>query len=135
INLYQAQKGLSHAARIVRQGGRVVLLAACPEGSGSRSYEAWMEGINSPKEALERFAQEPFRVGPHKAYLIARDIARATTHFVSQMDPTVTRRLLFQPAATAAQAVAAALATLPADARVAVMPKASSTVPWVAQGD
>ncbi len=32
INLYQSQKGLAHAARITRDGGTIILAAACPGG-------------------------------------------------------------------------------------------------------
>ncbi|NBF41229.1 MAG: nickel-dependent lactate racemase, partial [Spirochaetes bacterium] len=42
INVYQAQKGLAHASLITRAQGEIVLAAACPEGSGSRSYETWV---------------------------------------------------------------------------------------------
>jgi nickel-dependent lactate racemase len=44
IDLYQSQKALAHASLVTRDGGTVIVAAACPEGSGSRSYEAWMEG-------------------------------------------------------------------------------------------
>jgi len=131
INLYQSQKGLRHAARIVRTGGTLILVSACSEGSGSRSYEAWMEGISSPEEALERFAREPFRVGPHKAYLIAQDMARTTVYLVSQMEAALIRRFLFHPAGSVREVLEEVLPALPAGARVAVMPKAASTVPRV----
>jgi len=131
INLYQSQKGLRHAARVVRTGGTLILVSACSEGSGSRSYEAWMVGVSSPEEALERFASEPFRVGPHKAYLIAQDMDLATVYLVSQMDAALVRRLLFRPAGSVQEALEEVLPALPAGARVAVMPKAASTVPRV----
>ncbi|MGQ9585603.1 MAG: nickel-dependent lactate racemase [Anaerolineae bacterium] len=134
INLYQAQKGLFHASRVVREGGALILVAACAEGSGSRSWEAWMEGVSSPGEALERFAREPFRVGPHKAYLIARDVARARVYLVSGMEAGQVRRLLFRPAESVQAALEEILPALPAGARVAILPKAASTVPRVAGG-
>ena len=37
INVYQTQKALAHANLITRDGGMVILAAACPEGSGSAS--------------------------------------------------------------------------------------------------
>ena len=40
INVYQSQKAVASAARIVRPGGTIVLTAACPEGAGSEHYEA-----------------------------------------------------------------------------------------------
>ena len=38
INLYQAQKALAHASLVMEDGGTVILVAACPEGTGSTSY-------------------------------------------------------------------------------------------------
>ncbi len=47
INVYQAQKGLAHAALVTRPGGTIILAAACTEGSGSPHYEDWMTGKRS----------------------------------------------------------------------------------------
>ena len=55
INLYQAQKGLAHAALITRPGGTIILAAACPEGTGSPHYEEWMRGKKSYAEVFEAF--------------------------------------------------------------------------------
>ncbi len=60
INLYQAQKGLAHAALVTRAGGTVILAAACPEGTGSPHYEAWMRGKTSYVEVMARFNAEGF---------------------------------------------------------------------------
>ncbi|MBC7225277.1 MAG: nickel-dependent lactate racemase, partial [Anaerolineae bacterium] len=131
INLYQSQKGLRHAVQVVRDGGVLILVSACVEGTGSRSWEAFMEGITSVDEALERFAREPFRVGPHKAFLIAQDLRRATVYLVSELDPGLARRLLFRPAPSVQAALDEVLPSLPEGARVAILPKATSTVPRV----
>ena len=96
INLYQAQKGLAHAALATRNGGRLVLCAACPEGSGSADYESWMMNLSarSHEAVFERFQREGFRVGPHKAFQISRDAARIHTALVSELDDALARRLL-----------------------------------------
>ena len=60
INLYQAQKALGHAARVARPGGTMILVAACPEGSGSRGYEEWVTGMTSHQAVIERFKQKAF---------------------------------------------------------------------------
>ncbi|MEJ2208339.1 MAG: nickel-dependent lactate racemase [Anaerolineae bacterium] len=129
LNLYQAQKALAHAARVTRDGGTVIVVAACPEGAGSRRYESWMEGLGSYEEVLARFEEEGFRVGPHKAFLIARDAARVRTILVSGMAPERVRRLLLTPAASVEAALALALPGLRDGARVGILPRASSTIP------
>jgi nickel-dependent lactate racemase len=129
IDLYQSQKALAHASLVTRDGGTVILLAACPEGSGSRSYEAWMEGVQSYEEVFARFQEEDFRVGPHKAYQIARDAARVRVLLISKMPADLVRALLLIPMTGVQEALAVALADLGADARVGIMPQASSTIP------
>ncbi len=129
INLYQAQKGLAHAALVTKTGGAVVLAAACPEGPGSRSYEEWVTACGSQEEVLSRFAAEGFRVGPHKAYQIARDATRVKVLLVSEMAPGLVRRLLLSPAEGLQTAASTTLATLPPTARIGILPRANATIP------
>jgi nickel-dependent lactate racemase len=132
INLYQSQKALAHASLVTRDGGTVILAAACPEGSGSRSYEAWMDGVHSYEEVFTRFQREDFRVGPHKAYQIARDASRVRVFLISSMPPDLVRALLLIPMASIQDALAVALADLSTGAGVGIMPQASSTIPRAA---
>ena len=131
INLYQAQKGLAHAALVTRAGGQMILCAACPEGSGNPEYEAWMRDprIRSHEDVFERFAREGFKVGRHKAFQVSRDAARIETTLVSEIDDELARMLLLEPAADLPTALDRALAKLPAGARIGVMPAANSTMP------
>lgn len=126
INLYQAQKALAHATLMTRPGGTIILVAACPEGTGSHSYEAWMEGVDSYQTVFERFAAEGFRVGPHKAYQIARDAARCQTFLLSEMPDEFVRHLLLEPI----HLVENILRQVKGE-RIAVMPLANATVPLI----
>jgi nickel-dependent lactate racemase len=129
INLYQSQKALAHASLVTREGGAVIVVAACPEGTGSRDYEAWMVGVRSHDEVFVKFEYEGFRIGPHKAFQIARDAARVRAILVSEMAPELVRRLLLTPAKSLNEALGLVLPDLPTDARVGIMPRASSTIP------
>jgi lactate racemase len=131
LNLYQAQKALAHAALVARDGGTVIVVAACPEGTGSPSYEAWMAGVGSYQEVFAKFKREGFCVGPHKAFQIARDAARVRTFLVSEMSPGLVRRLLLTPANSVDHALELALPDLAKDAHVGILPRASSTIPHV----
>lgn len=129
INLYQSQKALAHAALVTRDGGIIILVAACPEGAGSKSYEQWMEGLTSYDAVFQRFRREGFRIGPHKAFQIARDAARVRALLVSQMPPDLVKRLLLEPVSRLDEALALALGNLSVGARVGVMPWANATIP------
>jgi nickel-dependent lactate racemase len=131
LNLYQAQKALAHASLVTRDGGTVIVVAACPEGTGSVEYEGWMRDVSSHEDVFARFEREPFRVGPHKAFLMSRDAARVRTFLVSEMNSDLVRSLLLKPAKSVREALELALSDLPPNARVGVMPRASSTIPLI----
>lgn len=131
INLYQAQKGFAHAALITRPGGTVILTAACPEGTGSRHYEEWMHGKHSYTEILACFRDEGFRLGPHKAFQIARDASQHHLMSCTEMDEAFARRLLLNPVRDLQTAVDLAVADLQPGERLGVMPHASSTIPYL----
>ena len=131
INVYQAQKGLAHAALVTKSGGTVILAAACPEGSGSHGYENWMQGVSSYADVLKRYTEEGFSIGPHKAWQIARDASRVHLLTVSDLDPDFARFLLLNPVDSLQQAIDLALADLPATAQVGILPHAASTIPGI----
>ncbi len=135
INLYQAQKGMAHAALATRAGGRLILCAACPEGSGNREYEYWMRHprIRNHDDVFERFARDGFKVGRHKAFQVSRDASRVSVSLVSELDDDLARDLLLHPQPDLQAAIERALSELPGDARVGVMPAANSTMPVIAQ--
>jgi lactate racemase len=97
INLYQSQKALTNAAEITKDGGDVYLLAACDEGAGNTLFVKFLEDINTPLEALEKFNTTCFSVGPHKAFQIARIAARINIHLLSTMNDQLAKKLLFDP--------------------------------------
>ena len=85
--------------------------------------------MSSHRRVIERFEKEGFSIGAHKAYQIARDAVRLRVWLVSSLDPGQVRSFLLEPAAGLDEAVAQVLPTLPSDARVGIMPQASSTIP------
>lgn len=143
INFYQSQKGLTHASLLVRDGGVIILAAKCPELSGSRSYEEFMQGLHSTQEVFERFRALGFHVGPHKAFQVARLAERAGIILVSEMPNDLTTRLLMTPAASLDEAFSLACDRLSSDRlsgarlsptpleklRIAIVPRATNTIP------
>ena len=85
INLYQAQKALAHAVPFAATQAAIVLLAQCREGIGDLQFERWFSDCASPQEALVRFRNKPFSIGPHKGYLWARDMVEHPVYLYSQL--------------------------------------------------
>lgn len=130
INLYQAQKGLTHAARITRDKGWVLLLAACPEGSGSAAYEAFIQAADSHQAVIEQFDSGFFQVGPHKAYQIAREAVRINLVLVSEIPPETVKTWRLTPSSPELlqPLIEWIAARLPEGARAAVLPAAARTM-------
>jgi nickel-dependent lactate racemase len=61
INLYQAFKGLSVAARGVREGGAIVLAAECADGLGLLHFQELLEERTNVKALLEMVQDRRFR--------------------------------------------------------------------------
>jgi nickel-dependent lactate racemase len=131
INLYQAQKGFAHAVMVARPGGTVILAAACPEGTGSPHYDEWMRGKKSHADVLACFNAEGFRIGPHKGYQISRDASQVRLMFCSEMDRDLARALLLNPVSGLQPALDLALKDLHPGERIAILPHASSTIPYL----
>jgi len=131
INFYQSQKAISHSALITRDGGTIILVAACPEGTGSQSYESFMQDIRTFPEVFEKFKRDGFRVGPHKAFQVAREGMRIHITLVSEMDAELVSKLLLTHANNLQEAFAKVQGGLSADSQIAVMPRATNTIPII----
>ena len=131
INLYQAQKALTPAFQVVQEGGTVILVAQCLEGTGEESFEREMSLYKTPREVVESIASKEFIIGPHKAYLWARTLEKARTIIVSDhISPALAKTLMVEVACSLQEALEMALPNynLPI---VAVLPNASSMIPLI----
>jgi nickel-dependent lactate racemase len=131
INLYQAQKAMTHASLLLKPGGIILLAAACEEGIGSQGYADFMQGINSVEQVFEKFDHQGFSVGPHKAILMARIVNEHPVLLMSNLPPAQVRQLLLTPVISIGEGLEQALRLNPAIHSIAVLPFAVSTIPFV----
>lgn len=129
INLYQAQKALTNAALITRDGGTVILVTECEEGIGSNGYVQFMQGVSTFKEAIEKFSRMEFEVGPHKAYQFAKIGSRINVAIKSIISPDVVKSLLLQPVEEIQSVINENIKVNGQKLRIAVLPLASITLP------
>ena len=129
INLYQAQKALDNAAGAVKQGGRIIWLAECPEGFGNQIFESWIVGA-SPDEVLVRIQQE-FVLGGHKAAAIARTLKHADVSLVSSLPPGVVRACGMSAFSNLEEAFDMAQREAGPDPLVAILPEGATVVPTI----
>jgi len=122
-SLYQAQKAVAAARRIVKRGGAIALLAECPEGHGSELFDRWMKEATSVREIVARH-RESFVMGGHKAYQFARDISWAEVFLLSSLSPEQVSAYFMTPLAGAGDL----RELVEAATTVAAMPQATLTL-------
>lgn len=130
INLYQAQKAITHALLFCKPGGVVILAAACSQGIGSDRLEDFMRGISNRDEAIKLFRSLGFQIGPHKAYQLALQSKYAKIILISNLSADTTRNYFMEPADDLDKAVSMALEHLPPNHSIAVLPHATHTIPY-----
>jgi len=128
INVYQLQKTMDNAWGAVRQGGVVIVLGECVEGSGSALYEKTMRDYKTP-DRIEAELRANFQIGAHKAYAVTRLMKKAEFVLVSCLEPGFAKELLFIPAKDINEALQIALAKLGPSPSIILMPQGSLTVP------
>lgn len=131
INLYQAQKALDNAKHAVKQGGIIVLLAACKEGFGEKVFERWIAASSTPLKMIADIRGN-FELGGHKAAAIAMVAEQANIFLVSDLPDERAKKIFMTPCGSLAEAMEKAFAVMGEDALVHVMPFAGSTLPLLA---
>lgn len=128
INLYQAQKALDNAKHAVKDGGVVILLAACTEGLGEEVFERWMLNASSIDSTIDDI-QKNFELGGHKAAAISLVNKKAQIYLVSDMEADFVEKLFLKPFSEVNDALDCAFKKLGKDAKVLLMPFGGSTLP------
>lgn len=94
INLYQAQKALDNVKEIVKDGGIILLVAACPEGFGEDTFREWMNDAKDFNKLYKKI-KEKFVLGGHKAVAISKVLTKANVYLYSDFDRTDTENMGF----------------------------------------
>jgi nickel-dependent lactate racemase len=130
-NLYQAVKGMSAAARIVKKGGAIIIAAECRDGipDGSPFHEI-LSRAKDPEDILALIARETFpeQWQSQVQALIQR---KATVFIHSSMPEEAIRRAHLLPAPDISAAVSQLEARHPA--RIAVLPQGPLTIPYLSR--
>ena len=129
INLYQAQKAIESGVRIVKQGGKIVLLAECREGAGSKLFHQWMTQ-EKDLDTIIRKIREDFILGAHKAFQFARELLWADVFIYSSMDPDLIEKYHMHPLREF-ERIEAIVAE---SESIVILPQATTTLPVLAGG-
>ena len=133
-NLYQAVKGMSAAATIVRPGGLIICAAECADGFPDHgSFREVLASQSSPEQLLAAIAARPQTVPDQwQVQVLARVLCRARVgvHSATLSDADLRSAHLFS-VPDIAKAAEQELAAVGPDARICVLPDGPQTIPFV----
>lgn len=138
-NLYQASRAASYLffapTQVVRDGGYIILPAACEEGPGEgvgeqRFFET-MRNAASPQQILDDARKYGYKPGEQRAFVMAKVLEKNKVIVVGSRDPDMIRQAKMIPAATMDEAFAIIQADLGPQCDVLVVPHALLTLPIV----
>jgi nickel-dependent lactate racemase len=132
-NLYQGVKGMSAAARILRDDGLLILACECSDGVPNGSpFHRLLGDAKSPAEILARLATPGFvRPEQWQGQIQALIQQRARVQVKSALPDDVLRACHLEPCPEIGAAVRDELHRLGSAARVAVLPQGPLTIPYL----
>ena len=124
LTFYQAVKGLTAAAHIVRDGGEILLAAACNEGLGGPEFSQLVRESDDATKLLDALSRRSVRVDQWQAEKLAMVAKRAQLSFCVPGLSEADRAQLWGPSHGDAQAAVDGLVERLQDgARVVVIPE------------
>ncbi len=136
-NLYQAVKGMSAANQVVRQGGAIVIAAACEDGlpDHGRYAELLAQG-SSPQGILELISQPGFSEQDQWQVQIQAQIQlKATVYVYSEnLARDQIKNALFVPSDSIEQTVMELIEHAGPDCRLCIIPEGPQTIPYLSPG-
>jgi len=134
LDLYQAMRAVEYADAVVHEGGSILLVAACPDGVGGEEfYHLMADQTKRPDDFLRAVVRRSGKVTfSVLGYCLARIKAEKRLYIVTEgiRDVELEAMGLHHPASLQA-GVDALLREYGPQARVAVFPMGSSTIPSV----
>ncbi|AZV57109.1 nickel-dependent lactate racemase [Clostridium sp. AWRP] len=131
-NIYQSVKGMTAAEATCKEGGVIIMVAACDDGHGGEGFYNNLANANSPKEFLEKVSKVPRgETVPDQweSQILARILSTHTVIMVTDMcDPEIIKNIHMQHASTISEALTRAYDIMGKDAKVAVIPDGVSVI-------
>jgi nickel-dependent lactate racemase len=135
LNLYQAVKGMSAAAQVVRPGGAILCAAECWDGIPEHGlYGQLLREAGSPGELLDRIMTPGFlKQDQWQAQIQAQIQLKAQVYVHSgYLSEAQIREALLTPAPSLEATLARLVSDYGPDARLCILPEGPQTVPYLA---
>lgn len=131
-NVYQSVKGMTAAEACCKEGGVIIMISACNDGHGGKSFYENLSNASSPKEVLEKVLKIPRNETMPDQWefqILARILDKFKVILVTNlMDPEMVRSMHMDHAYTFNEALEKAFKLKGNDAKITVIPDGVSVI-------
>ena len=134
LNLYQAVKGMSAAAQVVKEGGAIIIAAECWDGIPDHGlYGKLLREASNPQELLERICSPGFlEQDQWQAQIQAKVQLKADVYVYSgHLSDEQIASALLNPSRSIESTLSQLLDRYGPQARVCVLPEGPQTIPYI----
>lgn len=128
LDLYQSQKAIDNAKHVLKEKGIIILVSACLDGTGEKSFYDLLANSSSPTEVLNQIKKN-YKLGYHKAGKMAEIMQNSSIYCVSELDKTVWSNIFIDKFDTLDLALAKAFELKGKEATVSFLSDGCVTVP------
>ncbi|MBE5992442.1 MAG: nickel-dependent lactate racemase [Paenibacillaceae bacterium] len=125
-NVYQSVKGMTAAEAVCKEGGVIIMVSACNDGHGGKSFYENLANAKSPDEVLNRVmktGRTETIPDQWEFQILARILIKHTVILVSDLcDPEMIKKMHMQHAYTFEEALKRAFEIKGSDADITVIP-------------
>jgi nickel-dependent lactate racemase len=126
---YAGHKAINNAVNAVRQGGSIVLVSACEEGTGNPEFEKHM--LSNGIDELLDYPEAKIQIGGHRAFKTSQLLKNYKIYVVSELDSKVLSQMNFIPVKNIDSAIDQVKKNYGQDFKVYVVPDGRSVLPVV----
>ena len=131
-NIYQSVKGMTSAEACVREGGVIIMVAACEDGHGGEAFYRWFTEAKTPQEVTAKIAkisQKDTLPDQWEAQILARVLTKCTVIMVTnRCDPDIVCRMHMLQAPDLETALTMAKTRVGDKAEIVVIPDGVSVI-------
>jgi nickel-dependent lactate racemase len=129
INLIQAHKAMEYAARALKDGGVMVLLAECRDGYGNAAFFDWFR--HGGLDDLEAALRKRYEINGQTAYSMLQKALRYRIILVSGLPDEEVRAMRMIPSAGLFEALEMAEELLPEEYSAYIIPEGGTVLPVI----
>jgi len=129
INFIQAHKALDYGVQAVRQGGTVILLAACPDGFGNATFFDWFN--YEDLDIFEKALRDRYEINGQTAWSTLSKARAWRVILISGFNREQTEKMGMEKANDLDDALQMAYKQLPENPRIVIIPDGGTLLPVI----